>query len=574
METSSNVSKIRKDIVQSECSIPEERGLEDAIGNLELNINQRVEPNFNLNLNLTSPSNPRPITDALRLQGGNKKDNGSKGGKQGLATETGKSPVEKDDPSRQKSKIPLARSPKAESANSRGDQRLKSPNPKRTPTLSPKTSTQGNMVASPKPQRVEQLTAGSPRATERVKSLDTEPASATNPAPNTELTTKTTNKIPVSLKMQPNKTEDCGKETSIESPKTLHFPVSLKIQNQKGDSNVISPKLANRTPTLTAKSQKLDPKSNEQNQQNKHDAKTPSVSETHGPKSPNQKHEVALLSPKTPQPSSLSPKPSTQRKVAVIRSRNTTRSEENLESKDSSASGSKTSSKSKDSLDPKSGSVLKASPNTKRAMGSKDSLDSKSGSASKTSLGSKDSLDSKTASNSKISPSSKSGMGSRDSLDLKETTGQVLKTETESQSSNLKMSPASLKPGLDSFSNFKLSPTSSASRTDLAGSTSPSASRISLSVTKDKNLRSADPRGRPNQDPSETSKPAPVRSSSNSALADLTLSPRPSSASRSPGSGPSRSLGTSPNLPNKGVQRSVGSASGKCSQGQPFQQAI
>ncbi|CAJ1085737.1 G protein-regulated inducer of neurite outgrowth 3 [Xyrichtys novacula] len=634
MESLPNVSKHMKDIIQSEGPIQEEEEeFENPFRHTGPNANWGTEPNFNLNLNLTSPSNPRPVIDTLNLQGGNKKDNGSKGVvKAGLraaaTTDTGKStstlttpvmsPGERDDPMRQKSKIPaLARSPKAESVNSRGDQRLKSPNPKRTPTQSPKINTNSKEEASPKPQRVEQtVTARSPRMTERVKTQALcESSSIPNPKPNTSLpaehTTKTTSKITVSLKMQPNKKEDVGKEVSFESPKMLHLPVSPKVQTQKGDSNVISPKLASRTPTMTTKIPKSDPGLSKSNEQIRHDAKSPS-SQTPplGPKSHNQKAETPLLNAKILHPSSLNPKPSTQRRAATAEPANikTQRAEENLDSKDSSgASGSQTGSKSKDSLDPKSACILKASPNTRRAMGSKDSLDSKSGSTSKTSLGSKDSLDSKTGSNSKASPSSTSGMGSRNSLnskvpvDLKaETTNQILKTSTsfksvlgQSNGKDLKtqtslaakassnLSPMSLKPcpdlkissDSDVISSSKPSPTGSTTKSsgfkiDLGGSVSPSVSRTGASGTKDKNLKAASSSAKPTQDPKDAlgiSKTAPVRTSSNSALADLssslTLSPKPSSANRSPGCGPSRSLGTSPVIPNREVQRNAGSPS-------------
>lgn len=592
METSPNVSKRGKDAVQSECQIPGEAELAEPLGNIDPNANRGVEPNFNLNLNLTSQSNPR-----LRLHGGNKKDDGNKlggrpGAKGAVTMETGKSastltttvmsPGERDDPSRQKSKIPaLSRSPTAEaSVNSRGEQRLKSPNPKNTPTL---------MMASPKPHRVEQTTiASSPRTTERVKTqiLSSESASVLNPKPHiavtTELTTKTTSKITMSLKMQTNTKED-----GTQSPQTLQLPLSPKVHNQRGDLNIISPKLVNRTPTINLKTPKSEPASkNEQTRQDSrtHSSEMPSV----GPKSQNQWAESALLSTKTKQPSSLSPKPSTQRKA---RTSNMTESKENLESKDLSiGSGSKSSSNSKattaskDSLDAKTASNSKASPNSKTlGMGSRDSLDSKSGSVSKTSLGSKDSLDSKTGLNSKASPNSKSRMGSRDSLDSK--TGMGSKSGTGSKDEldpkNLKISPSckngselilssnsdlsGSKPG-QIRSTSKPSLVASGSKIDLVTSVSQSSSRTGLSGSKDDHLKTAGTSAKLSPDPkagSDSSKPGPVRSSSKSALADLstslTLSPRPGSASRSPGSGPGKGLGYGPS---KEVQRSPGSAPG------------
>ncbi|KAK9525063.1 hypothetical protein VZT92_017406 [Zoarces viviparus] len=333
---------------------------------------------------------------------------------------------------------------------------------------------------------------------------------------------------------------------------------------------------------------------------------------------PNQRTEMALLSTKTPQTSSLSPKPPTERKASGTRNRNASGSKENLDGKDSSAgSGSKTSSKSSsnskamDSLDSKKGSDFKASPNSKTAMGSKDSLDSKSGSASKTSWGSKDSLDSKTRSNSKASPNWKSGLGSGDSLDSKTAieikpskTSPDFKTVVGSKSgmgSKNNLDPKTLSPSdsKNSF-NLKTSPRfkppselnlssnsgvlssskpcstskpsllASGSNMDLVGSVSPSSPRTGLSGSKDNNIKAASSSAKLSPDPkatgSDSSQPGPVRSSSKSTLADLspslTLSPQPSPASRSPGSGPGKTLGSSPAGPHREVVRSPGSAPG------------
>ncbi|XP_070711271.1 G protein-regulated inducer of neurite outgrowth 1 [Pempheris klunzingeri] len=605
METPPKVSKRGRGDVQSECPIPAEAGLTDALGNTDSNAIWGAEPNFNLNLNLTSPSNPQRGAGTPKLPGGNRKDNGTKGGgKPGArgvgTTETGKSastlttpvmsPVERDDPSRQKSKIPLARSPTVEtSMSSKGEQRLKSPNPKQTPTLSPKTLAHSNMVASP-----QTMVACSPRATERVKTQvpRVESVSASNPKQPSSVTagptTKTTNKITAGLKT--NMKEDGGKEINLEtqSPKTLHLPVSPRVRNQKGDLNVISPKLDNRTQTMAAKTKKPDQTSMKPNEQTRHDpAETPPA----GPKSQTQGAEAALLTTKTPQPSSLSLK---QRNPSGTKNSNASGIKENPDCKDSSVgTGSKTGSK--------------VSLNSKNATGSKDSLDFKSGSASKTSWGSKDSLDSKTGSNSKAGPSPKSGMGSRDSLDTRTATEVKaskispdsetaagskssmgskdeldLKTPSDSKaSSNLKTSP-SFKVGTelksDVLSGPKPGPTRSTSKTSLvasgskkefAGSVSPSSSRTGPSGSKDDSLKAESTTAKPSPDPKaglDSSKPGPVRSSSKSALADvslsLTLSPRPGSASRSPGSGPGKSLVPSPAGPHKAVLRSPGSAPG------------
>ncbi|XP_039677449.1 mucin-5AC [Perca fluviatilis] len=622
METFPNITKRTKDVVQSECPIPEEAELADALGNTDPNANWGAEPNFNLNLTRTSPSNPRPAIETSKLHGANKKDHGNKGGgaKGAVTTETGKSastllthvksPRERDDPSRPKSKISaLSRSPTAEAlVNSKDEQSLKSPNPNRTPSISPKLHAYSNMAASPKPQ----VTIGSsPRTTERVKTQVQRavPASVSNSKPHialtTGLTTKTTNKITVCPKVQTH-----GKVISLEtqSPKMLHIHVSPNGHDQKGDLNV-----ANQTPTITAKPQKPDPASTKHDL-GTHSSEMPPV----GPKSPNQRAEMALLSAKTPQPSSLSAKPSTQRKASGTRNSNASGSKENLDGKDSSiSSGSKTSSQSssnsktttKDSLDSKTLPDSQPGPNSKAAMGSKDSLDSKSGSASKTSWGSRDSLDSKTGSNSKASPNCKSGMGSRDSLDSKTTTEiKASKTNPDSKtivgsksgigskdnldpktqtsdskaSSNLKTSPSfkqgsalnpssnsnvfsRSKPGSTRSSSSKPSLVASGSKMDLVGSVSGTC----LSGSKDNNPNFASFSAKPSPDVkagSDSSKPGPVRSSSKSALADLSpsliLSPTPSPASSSPGSEPGKALGSSPAGPNGDVQRSPGSDPG------------
>ncbi|XP_062301252.1 uncharacterized protein gprin3a [Scomber scombrus] len=588
METSPNVSKREKDVAQSECEIPGEAGLVQALCNTDPIVSKGAEPNFNLNLNLTSPSNPRLI-----LHGGNKKDNGNTvdggpGAKGAVTTETGKSastltttvksPGERDDLLRQKSRIPsLSRSQTAEaSVNSKGEQRLKSPNPKHTPTL---------MTTSPKPHRLEQTTiTSSPRTTERVKTqiVRSESASVMNPKPQiaatTGLTTKTTSKITVSLKMQTTRKED-----GTQSPLTLHLPVSPKVYSQRGDLNVISPKLANQTPTINPKTPKPESanRTAKLNGQTRQDSRTnTSEMTTVGPKLQNQRSESALLSTKTTQPSSLSPKPSVQTKA---RTGNASGSKENFECKDLSAvsgskysSNSKGTSASKESLDAKTASDSKASANLKTlGMGSRDSMDSKSGTASKISCGSKDSLDSKTGLNSKAYPNSKSRTGSRDSLDTKTDMGSksVLGSNDDLDPKNLKTSP-SCKPAselkLSSTSDkpsptpsiFKASLVASGSKVDPAASISPSSSRTGLSGSKDNHLKTTGISAKPGSDPkasSDSSKPGPVRSSSKSTLADSSTSLTLSSASKSPGSGPGKGLSCGPS---KDGQRSPSFAPG------------
>ncbi|XP_022059172.1 uncharacterized protein LOC110957441 [Acanthochromis polyacanthus] len=604
MESHPDVIKRRKGVAQSEGLTPEEEGLVDALGNTESNANWGVEPNFNLNLNMTSPSNPRPATETSKLHGGNKKDNGNKGEMKGaVATATGKSastlattvmlPGERDDPSRQKSKIPaLSRSPTAE-ANSRDEQRIKTTNIKYTPTLSLKSQTHSNMVESPKPHRTEQTVIPS-RTTERIKTQTqrAEPAKLQT-ALMTSVATKNTNKATESLKTQSSRKEDGGKEigTDRPSPQTLHLPVSPNVHNQRGDIEAVNLKLVNRTPTMAARTPKPNPTTTIK--LNQHDSR-PHGSETSSiaTKPQNQKTESALLGTKNPQVTSLSPKPSTQRKVTGTRNGSSSESKENLDSKDSctgaaskttskSSSNCKTTTVSKDSLDSKTGT--KVSPFSE--TGSRDSLDSKSVSASKTSSDSKDSLDSKTGSSHKASPNSGDSLNSKNTEGIKANKIQDSKTGMGSKGDQ---DPKSLPDSKVGF-NVRISPSvefgtelNLCSRPDAisssipvltrstSGSVSPSASRTSLSGSKDTNLKTRGSNSKLSLDPkagSDTSKSGSVSSSSRPALIDLssslTLSSRPGSASRSPGSGPRKGLGSSSTGPNREVLRSPGSAPGK-----------
>nr|XP_008301418.1 PREDICTED: mucin-22-like [Stegastes partitus] len=527
METHSDNSKWRKGVAQSEGLTPWEVGHADALSNTESNASWGTEPNFNLNLNLTSPSNPRPTTETSKLNGGNKKDNGNKGEMKGaVITATGRSastlattvmsPGQRDDPSQPKSKIPaLCRSPTAE-VNSRDEQRLKSTTIKQTPTLGSKSQTHSSMGESPKPHHVEH-TAIASRTAERVKTQRAEPA-----------------------KPQSSRKEDGGKEicTDRPPPQILHLPVSPKVHNQRGDSDAVSPKPVNRIPTAAARTQKPNPTMTMKLNQHGGNDSTP-----HGPercsiatKPQNQRTESALLGTKNPQMTSLSPKPTTQRKATGTKNGASPESKENLDSKDSctgagskiiskSSSTSKATTLSKDSLDSKPGT--KASPISE--TGSRDSLDSKSGSASKTSWDSKDSLDFKTGSSYQASPNSKSGMGSGDSLYSK-TTAEINTNKTTTESNmvvvsrtgmgskgeqdpkslpdskvgfNVRTTP-SAEPGaelnLSSYSNGLSSskpgtttskPTlmASGSNMDIVKSVSPSPSRPSLLGSKDNNLK-------------------------------------------------------------------------------------
>ncbi|KAF3698070.1 G protein-regulated inducer of neurite outgrowth 3 [Channa argus] len=556
----------------------------------------------NVNLNLTSTSNPHKLTQTSKLPEGPKKGDGKPGVKGTNPVKTLMSSGEKDDPSQQKSKIQaLSRSPIAETPmNSQGEQRLKSTKLRHTPALSPKTHTQSNIAVSPKPHWVEQTTiTSSPKTTERVKTQipRTESATATNPKPNsaqTNETTKSTNKSTTNLKMQSKRKGDGGRDMSLEkqSPQTLHLPVKPKIQVQQEDANI----------TLAAKTTKPVSANTamRSNEPVSHDSSLQDFDI--GLKWQNQGLKTALLSAKSLQQSSLSPKPSEKQNKATRSA-----SRENLHSKDLNAGfGSKTSFKSssnskamtvnKDSLDSQSGTDSKACPGSKTTIGSRDSLDSKSSSASKTSLGSKDSLDSKTSSNSTARTDSKHGMGSKDSLNSKTAakikadktrldskTLVVYKSSTSKDNLDHKSPLASfnLLPGSnlgltsDVLSNSKCSPTHSTSKPALIGSGSNVepvglSSRTGLSGSNDNILKATGSSAKPSPDPREPDsyKSGPVQSSSKSSLADLSssleLSSRPSSASKSPGSGPVKSLRCSLSGSSSEGLRSPGSAPGPC----------
>lgn len=389
-------SKHVKEFIQSGTLNPGEVELADSQGNGEPNANWTVKPNFNLNL--VSSCYPYQTMDTSTLDGQTKNYDGTKvGGKSkanaAVAIQIEKSsspgtpigsPVEKDDSLQLKSKIPaLSRSQMSEGQlNCKVEQ--KSPNLKHTPTLCQKTLSNSRRPANPKSQLL--MVAGSPRMTNKEKSQapQVESASVSNPKPPTVVKSEETTRTTKSLKLNTNKKDDGGISLDTHAPNTLHTPLSSRTQKQKEDS-----KLANQRPTLTTQTQKTAPVITMPGEKTKNDFS--SEIPTLGSKLQNQRDGTALLSTKAPQTSSLSPKPSTQRKTSGTRTRNASGSKEDFDSRDSSIE-SKTQ--------------------------SKDSLESKTGSVSKTSSGSKDSLDIKTGSSFKTS-SNKSGMGSRDRLDSK-----------------------------------------------------------------------------------------------------------------------------------------------------------
>lgn len=377
MDTSLHLCHRGNDGVQSEDLIPAEAELE------EPNADWSLEPVFNLNLSLSSPRSPIQASETPKPQGANKSDNGTKGAgnpgaKGAVTTETRtlgtpvSSPGERTDPLWQKSKIPALSHSAEGTMKSRGEQRVKSLNPKRAPTLGPTTGTFSSAVPSPKPQPA--ALSSTIRTTRRDKTQlhRTESGSFSEPqtAPTTGLTT-TTNK---SLKT--NKTSDGGKEGGRDSrlPKTSQPALNPRDQDQKESS-----KLANHVPTISTKSQQADPASFRSNERTGPGSRTHSSETPHlGSHFKNQRAETTNLSSKNPQLSSLSPRSS--------RDTNTSGSV------DGNGSGSK---KNPDNRDTKTDSDPK--------VGFEVSLDAKSGSLSKTSCKSgtesREGLNSKSATN-------------------------------------------------------------------------------------------------------------------------------------------------------------------------------
>lgn len=345
MELLPNGSKHVKDAIQSG-----DLGYADSQGKRESNANLPFNPTVNLNLNPVSSLHPHQTMDSSVLDQQNQnyleaKPEGKAVAK--VAVTTVVSPVERDNVYQQKSKIPaLACSLMSEDQlNRRGVQRLKSPNLKHTPTLSPKALLNIKMAEHPSNLTV----------IEKEKSeVRKESASVSIPNPHTintrEETTKTGNKF---LKLN---TSQKGEGEISQNTHSLTTSVRQKI---KEDS-----KLANQTAAL----------------------KTNIENESDG---------TVLLGTKNYK----SPKTSTERKNTGTTTRNASRSKENINSKEStSASSSKP--QSKDNLDSKSGSASKTS------MGSKDSLDLKTGTSSnsKAGKGSRDSLSKTAVDSSKLRP--------------------------------------------------------------------------------------------------------------------------------------------------------------------------
>ncbi|XP_043954214.1 flocculation protein FLO11-like [Gambusia affinis] len=383
MSTPPNATNRRTDILQLERDVPEDLEPSSTALNMDPNDNWGTEPNFNLNFNLTSTTNPRPTKEPSKMHSGSKKEDKNKGGAAAAGFNTISVPSEK-----LRSKIPTATSQMT--VKNKVGQQPKSPNMKHS--SSPKVQSHGNLRLSPKPTSAE--LRSSQRSTEKVR---TETPKAESVKPVTALTsepiTNSANNITATQKTQPNSKD--VKDIHLETPpKTLQLPKSPKVRNQKGDQSSISPKLTNRTPTMMAEIKKSDPVNSTTDQKPEDDSGAQSVFTTSGTPQ-KEKTESPLLRTKPSRVISLSPKPSTQRKTTGTRTINVSRSEGNLHSKDlkvKTSSAPKPTKQSKDSLDSKLSS----------RDGSRDALDSRSSSASKSSLDSRDSLDSKKLQSSKV----------------------------------------------------------------------------------------------------------------------------------------------------------------------------
>ncbi|XP_012712463.3 serine-rich adhesin for platelets [Fundulus heteroclitus] len=448
MSTPLNVTKPRKDFFQVECDAPGEVEPSNTPVSTDPDAHWGTEPNFNLNLNLSSPSNPRPTKEPSKMHSTSKKEDKSKGGGKpddkaaiNVDFSTISLPGEK-----LKSKIPTisGSSTTETTVKNKASQQPKCPNIKHLST--PKMQIHGNTAQSPKQNTVE--LNHSQRSTEKVKTGIPKPESANPLSVLTPAhTPESANNVASNPKTQSNRKEEGGKETSSQ---TLQLPKSHNVGNQKGDKSGTTPQQTNPIPTMITKTRKTDllNSNTAPDQKVGVDSKTQGILTT-PETSQKEKKESLLLHTKPSQVTSPSPTSSTQRDPTGTRSSNISGSKENLHCKDlKAASGSKIGVKSSasskstemsmDSLD------SKVSSKCRSQTGSRDTLDSKSSSASKSSLDSRNSLDSKTPQSSKISPNSKFRIGSRDKHDSKVSTETRIK---KSHQSTEKVADAQTIPG-------------------------------------------------------------------------------------------------------------------------------
>lgn len=360
MASASGILKRRKHAVHVEGSLPEEEGF-STVPNPDASWG--AEPNFNLNLTLTSPSNPR---DFSKLQSSKRTDESNKeGGKRvlrGTAAVESRTVLSQDE--RQKSRIPTLSPAPEVKVNTEGNL-FKPPCVKPVKTLSPVAHVDGNTAMSQRSHPVEQTT-NDPTA---------RPNSPTSNVTSAKLNIILTTGLTFDLEMQSNAKEQEGRDVNMKTPtQTLCVPISPKRHIKAGEANRISPKLASRNilgPIGTKKTD-IDTITNITN------PKTSSEISFIGQNPQTQRVESALLCTKTPQVSSLSPHPWTHKTTTNITVGKKSRPNDK---ESNSSSGLKTNVK---FLNFKGTEVSKdcresiSDHSSKSLMGSRDTLDSKS----------------------------------------------------------------------------------------------------------------------------------------------------------------------------------------------------
>lgn len=344
MELLPNSSKHAKDVIQSGHS-----GYADSKGKRESSANLNLNPVSSFHLHQTMDS---AVLDEQNQNYLEAKPEGKAVAKVAVTIETGKcglmgtplvSPVERDNVFQPKSKIPALTSSlmSEDQLNRRGVQRLKSPNLKHTPTLSPKALSNTKKADNPSNLTVD----------EKEKSeVHKESASVSIPNPHTINTREETTKTAIKI-LKVNTSQKCEGEIS----QNTHSSTTSVRQKVKEDS-----KLGNQTPTLKT------------NIENERDG-------------------TVLLGTKN----SKSPKMSTEKKNTGTTSKNASRPKENINS-----TASSTKHESKDNLDCKSGPVSKTNLGSKDSS----DLKTGSSSNSKSGKGSRDGLSKTAVDSSKLRP--------------------------------------------------------------------------------------------------------------------------------------------------------------------------
>lgn len=560
--------KRRKDLLQQECDAPEPAEPSYSPVNTDSNKSWDTEPNFNLNLNISSPSNPRPPKETSKMDSGSKKDDKSKGGgktgnKGAIAVDFSTIlPAEK-----MKSKIPTFSGSQTTQTTVKNKGKPQYPH-----TENPSTSDiqiHGTAALSSKPNRVEGNLSQRPME-KVITEIPLREYGKPIPELMPELTTNSANVTP-NLKTKANRKDGHVKEIHLEtSSKTLQLPKSPKFFNKKGDKSNISPQITNHTPMMMAKTKKTDLV----NSTIPFDQQVEDVNKAQG----------AFTSSET----SLSPKPSLLAKPTGTINSNVSGSKESLKGKYSKAiSGSKTAVQSSKSLKATKGSKDSLDSKSRSQSGSRDALDSKSSSASKSSVESKDSLDSKKLQRSKVIPNTKLKTVFKDTHDQKTSNEsnkihQVSQKTSASKMTNSKNSRDSKslqsfrasfdptiitssgsepKTGVTNTASLANLPTSSLDMDLLGGVSFSPISRGSIKTASSAVELRLNLKSQYNQ--SDPSRSEQVQSDSKSTPIDLSSSLRPSpvSANQNPGSSSAHFASTSTGL-NGENQKSPSSSPG------------